>query len=69
MKRNAGSVIATAGAAAAIFAMVAGCTGCLWLAIPSLAYEGYKYESPASKQSKSVKPHQNSPPQGQDDIE
>ncbi|GEM_PF-3419999 len=20
------------------------CTGCIWLAVPSLAYEGYKYE-------------------------
>ncbi len=23
------------------------CTGCIWLAVPSLAYEGYKYEYPS----------------------
>lgn len=41
-------------AALALLAMVA-CGGCIWLAIPSLAYQGYKAEQPANQgaQSKS----------------
>ena len=31
----------------AVIAM-ASCSGCIWLAIPSLAYEGYKYEKTGS---------------------
>lgn len=31
----------------AVIAMVS-CSGCIWLAIPSLAYEGYKYEKTGS---------------------
>ncbi|MGA2409195.1 MAG: hypothetical protein ABSG46_02260 [Candidatus Binataceae bacterium] len=33
-----------------IIAVVAAfsCSGCIWLAIPSLAYEGYKYEKTGS---------------------
>ncbi len=27
------------------------CTGCIWLAVPSLAYEGYKYEYPSNTRS------------------
>ncbi|GEM_PF-5194824 len=30
----------------ALGAVSAGASGCLWLAVPSLAYQGYKYEHP-----------------------
>jgi hypothetical protein len=54
-------------AAAALFAMTAGCSGCLWIAIPSLAYQGYKYES--GSQSGQAKQHQSSQPPANDDLE
>ena len=54
-------------AAAALFAMSAGCSGCLWIAIPSLAYQGYKYES--GGQSGQAKQHQSSQPPANDDVE
>jgi len=54
-------------AALALLAMSAGCIGCLWLAIPSLAYEGYKYKS--SDQNGHAKQHQSSQPPANDDIE
>jgi hypothetical protein len=52
-------------AALALFAISAGCSGCLWLAIPSLAYEGYKYKSGGPN----AKPHQSSQPSANDDVE
>jgi hypothetical protein len=54
-------------AALALFAISAGCSGCLWLAIPSLAYEGYKYKS--GGQNGNAKPHQSSQPPANDDVE
>jgi len=54
-------------AVAALFAMSAGCGGCLWIAIPSLAYQGYKYES--GGQSGQAKQHQSAPPPASDDVE
>jgi hypothetical protein len=30
------------------FVTMVSCSGCIWLAIPSLAYEGYKYEKTGS---------------------
>jgi len=54
-------------AAAALFAMSAGCSGCLWIAIPSLAYQGYKYES--GGQNGQAKQHQSSQPPANDDVE
>ena len=54
-------------AALALFAISAGCSGCLWLAIPGLAYEGYKYKS--GGQNGNAKPHQSSQPPANDDIE
>ena len=40
-----GSKLAAAAMLAVLLAMSAACEGCLWLAVPSLAYQGYKYES------------------------
>jgi hypothetical protein len=50
-----------------LFAISAGCSGCLWIAIPSLAYEGYKYES--GSQNSQTKQHQSSQPPADDDVE
>lgn len=61
------SRLIVAAAAAALFAMSAGCGGCLWIAIPSLAYQGYKYES--GGQSGQAKQHQSSQPPANDDVE
>lgn len=68
--------MAVAGAALlALLAMSAGCSGCLWLAVPSLAYEGYKYESghhqsiQAKPRNSSQPPSHSSQPPSQDDIE
>lgn len=36
--------IATAAIAIVALLMMAVCSGCLWLAVPSLAYQGYKAE-------------------------
>lgn len=36
-------------------------SGCLWLAIPSLAYQGYKYEKKSEQQDKSAKQRSSSP--------
>jgi hypothetical protein len=30
-------------------------SGCIWLAVPSLAYEGYKYEHPSKASSTQAK--------------
>jgi hypothetical protein len=49
-----------------LFAISAACSGCLWIAIPSLAYQGYKYESGA--QDSQAKQHQSSQPPASDDI-
>jgi len=55
---------------AVLFAMSAACSGCLWIAIPSLAYEGYKYESGGGHQESQAKQHQSSqPPAANNDIE
>ncbi len=37
--------------AAIMFGMAASCAGCIWLAIPSLAYQGYKYEHDKNSQT------------------
>jgi hypothetical protein len=51
-----------------LIVVAAGCDGCLWLAIPSLAYQGYKYES--GDQNGQAKQHQNSPaPASTDNVE
>jgi hypothetical protein len=50
-----------------LFAISTGCSGCLWIAIPSLAYQGYKYES--GGQNSQAKQHQSTQPPANDDIE
>jgi hypothetical protein len=63
-------VIGASAMFAALFAMSAACSGCLWIAIPSLAYEGYKYESGGGHQASQAKQHQSSqPPAANDDVE
>ncbi len=37
--------------AAIMFGLAASCAGCIWLAIPSLAYQGYKYEHDKNSQT------------------
>jgi hypothetical protein len=39
--------------AAAAIGMATSCAGCIWLAIPSLAYQGYKYEHGGGSQTTS----------------
>ena len=55
-------------AAALLIVVAAGCDSCLWLAIPSLAYQGYKYES--GDHNGQAKQHQNAPaPASTDNVE
>ncbi|HZO82849.1 MAG TPA: hypothetical protein VFB33_14225 [Candidatus Binataceae bacterium] len=46
--RVSGAIGVAAIVAAALFATTA-CSGCFWLAVPSLAYQGYKAEQPANQ--------------------
>jgi hypothetical protein len=39
--------------AAVAIGMATSCAGCIWLAIPSLAYQGYKYEHGGGSQTTS----------------
>ena len=55
-------------AAVVLFAMSAGCNGCLLIAVPSLAYEGYNYES-GGHQDNQAKQHQSQQPPANDDVE
>ncbi len=56
--------------ALAFLFLCAACGGCLWLAVPSLAYQGYKYESGKDGQSNQARQHQNTrPPPAGDDVE
>jgi len=52
----------------ALLAMSAACEGCLWLAVPSLAYQGYKYESGDHQESQD-RQHQHSQPPADDQVE
>jgi predicted SAM-dependent methyltransferase len=56
-------------ALAALLAMSAACGGCLFIAVPSLAYQGYKYESGGQQGTQAKQQHQNSQPPANDDIE
>jgi hypothetical protein len=60
--------MATAAMLAVLIAMSAGCGGCLWIAIPSLAYQGYKYESGGHQESQ-ARPHQSAQPPADDEVE
>lgn len=59
------SKLAVAAMLVVMLAMSAACEGCLWLAIPSLAYQGYKYES-GDRQDSQDRQHQNAQPPAQD---
>lgn len=65
---RARSTLTMAAACVAMLAISAACSGCLWIAIPSLAYEGYKYES-GSRQDGQAKQHQSPQPPANDDVE
>ncbi|MGH7934554.1 MAG: hypothetical protein ACREQN_15530 [Candidatus Binataceae bacterium] len=41
------------------------CSGCLWLMIPSLAYQGYKYEHKSESSSSSSSSEDSSPKRSQ----
>jgi hypothetical protein len=56
-------------AVVALFAVSAACSGCLWIAIPSLAYEGYKYESGGGHNAQTKQQHQSSQTPANDDVE
>lgn len=56
-----GSKLAAAAILVALLTMSAACEGCLWLAVPSLAYQGYKYES-GDHQDSQARQHQNTQP-------
>jgi hypothetical protein len=62
------SKLAVAAMLVALLAMSAACQGCLWLAIPSLAYQGYKYES-GDHQDSQDRQHQNAQPSAEDQDE
>lgn len=56
--------------AIALAAVSAGASGCFWLAVPSLAYQGYKYEHPdktkaASHRQQAASPKSQSIPQNE----
>ena len=53
---------------AMLIAMSAACGGCLWIAVPSLAYQGYKYES-GDHQDSQARQHQSAQPPASDQVE
>lgn len=56
MKQTVSRLMRTA-VAAVLLVVLTGCSGCLWIAIPSLAYQGYKAEeSPKSRTAQSKSP-------------
>ena len=71
MKRRAGFTPGRAVLVAlALFAFCTACAGCLWLAVPSLAYQGYKYESGKGGQPNQARQHQETQPSSAgDDVE
>jgi len=53
-----------------LIAIGTACSGCLWLAVPSLAYQGYKYESGKNGQSNQTRQHQDTQSSSSaDDVE
>ncbi|HTQ25759.1 MAG TPA: hypothetical protein VMI09_13780 [Candidatus Binataceae bacterium] len=63
-----GSKLAAAAMLVALLAMSAACEGGLWLAVPSLAYQSYKYESGDHQESQD-RQHQNTQPPADDQVE
>ena len=68
MRRINGSRLTVVTLAAALFAMSSVCSGCIWLAIPGLAYSAYKYKSGGTQTATHTKQHENSQPT-LDDVE
>jgi hypothetical protein len=66
--RTNGSPLTVVALAAALFAMSSVCSGCIWLAIPGLAYSAYKYKSGGTQTATHTKQHENSQPT-LDDVE
>jgi len=62
------STLAAVAVLVALLAMSAACEGCLWLAVPSLAYQGYKYES-GDHQDSQGRQHQSEQPPADDEVE
>ena len=53
---------------ATLVAISLACGGCLMVAVPSLAYQGYKYESGAHQDSQ-ARQHQSAQPPADDQVE
>jgi hypothetical protein len=68
MGRANGSRLTVVALAVALFAMSSVCSGCIWLAIPSLAYAAYKYQSGGTQAATHTKQHARSQPT-LDDVE
>jgi hypothetical protein len=66
--RANGSRLTVVALAAALFAMSSVCSGCIWLAIPGLAYSAYKYQSGGTHAATQTKQHARSQPT-LDDVE
>ena len=66
--RANGSRLTVVALAAALFAMSSVCSGCIWLAIPGLAYTAYKYQSGGTQAATHTKQHERARPT-LDDIE
>jgi hypothetical protein len=54
--------------AAALFVMSSACGGCIWFAIPGLAYTAYEYQSGGTQAATQTKQHVRSQPT-LDDVE
>ena len=68
MRRINDSRLTAVALAAALFAMSSVCSGCIWLAIPSLAYTAYKYKTGGTQAVTHTKQHESSQPT-LDDVE
>ena len=68
MRRLNGSRLMVMALAAAVFTMSSICSGCIWLAIPGLAYTAYKYQSGGTQAATHTKQHARSQPT-LDDVE
>jgi hypothetical protein len=68
MGRTNGSRLTVVALAVALFAMSSVCGGCIWLAVPSLAYTAYKHKSSDTQAVTHTKQHESSQPT-LDDVE
>jgi hypothetical protein len=68
MGRANGSGLMVVALAAALLAISSVSSGCIWLAIPGLAYTAYKYQSGGTQAATHTKQHARSQPT-LDDVE